>query len=97
MVKALDDASPSVRTVAAEALARFSTGEDQQRGLKTIVALSSPEDNGALVSIAALNAADRLVGERLLDRALFAKLSPKGPSPHARYNEYAPRLLESML
>jgi hypothetical protein len=69
--------------------------EDRQIAIKRLVELCSPEQNGVLVSIAALNAAERL-GPLLPDRAVFATMPARGPTPHARYNEYPPRLLESL-
>jgi uncharacterized sulfatase len=95
LIKALSDSSPAVCIVAAETIIRFGDPADRPPALKTLLDLSPPDKNGILVSIAALNAADRL-GPLLTDRAPFTKMLEKGPAPDARYNEYPPRLLASI-
>jgi hypothetical protein len=56
----LKDPSPSVRVAAAEAFVTFGGKEDQDAGLRTLLQLGDPKKNSAYVSLAALNALDRL-------------------------------------
>jgi arylsulfatase A-like enzyme len=59
----LKDESPSVRVVAAEALGQFGTKDDVDASLKVLLELGHPKKNSIYVSLAALNALDRL-GEK---------------------------------
>jgi uncharacterized sulfatase len=61
----LKDASPSVRIVAAEALAQFGGKDDAAASLAALVELGDPRKNSIYLSLAALNALDRL-GEKAL-------------------------------
>jgi arylsulfatase A-like enzyme len=60
---ALKDESPSVRVVAAEALAQFGGKDDGEASLKVLLQIGHPKKNSIYVSLAALNALDRL-GEK---------------------------------
>jgi uncharacterized sulfatase len=59
----LKEESPSVRVVAAEALGQFGTKDDIDASLKVLLELGHPKKNSIYVSLAALNALDRL-GEK---------------------------------
>jgi uncharacterized sulfatase len=61
--KALKDPAPPVRIVAAEALARFGAKDDATVALAVLVELGDPRRNSIYLSLAALNALDRL-GEK---------------------------------
>jgi arylsulfatase A-like enzyme len=54
------DASPYVRVVAAEGLARFGRDEDFDPALQTLLDLAAPKEKSVYVRLAALNALDRL-------------------------------------
>ncbi len=97
LAKLLDDASPNVRIVVAEALAKHGLPEDLPRALDTLVNLGDVSKHSIYVAMAALDALDgldekaRSVVERI--RAL-----PKKPKePASRYGHYVARLLESTL
>jgi hypothetical protein len=60
----LKDESPSVRVVAAEALGQYGTKDDVDASLKVLLELGHPTKNSIYVSLAALNALDRL-GEKM--------------------------------
>jgi arylsulfatase A-like enzyme len=57
---ALKDDSPSVRVVAAEALAQFGGKDDGEASLQVLLDVGHPKKNSIYVSLAALNALDRL-------------------------------------
>jgi hypothetical protein len=61
--EALKDESPSVRVVAAEALAQFGSKEDLDASIKVLLEVGHPKKNSIYVSLASLNALDRL-GEK---------------------------------
>jgi arylsulfatase A-like enzyme len=94
--KALLDECPEVQIVAAQALAEYGPAADRLRGLAVLGKLAVPATNGQLVAMHALAAIEGLgrKGEPLVDT--IRKLDPQGPSPHARYNEYVPRLIKSI-
>lgn len=94
--KALADASPSVRVVAAEALGRYGNEEDLKKSLDTLKDLVSPKKNGVFVSIAALNALGEL-GEKA--RPVLPAIEAAGKEKaeaDARYQSYVPRLVEKL-
>jgi uncharacterized sulfatase len=93
---ALDDTSPHVRIVAAEALGRHGREGDLGPALTVLRELAPPEKNGVLVSMAALGAIEAL-GEKAASLRDFVRgLNPNGPSPDARYNSYVPRLIQNI-
>jgi arylsulfatase A-like enzyme len=57
---AQQDSSPSVRIVAAEALAAYGRKDDFEPALETLLRLAHPKKNSVYISMAALNAIDRL-------------------------------------
>ncbi len=60
---ALRDASPSVRVVAAEALALHGNADESDLALKHLLKLADAKKNSFYVSMASLNALDRLTGK----------------------------------
>jgi arylsulfatase A-like enzyme len=60
LYKALEDPSPYVRIVAAEALGRYGDRRDTARALSVLLKLAPPDANGVYVSMLALNAVDAL-------------------------------------
>ncbi|MBI3840069.1 MAG: hypothetical protein HY288_19270 [Planctomycetia bacterium] len=95
LLSALDDQSAYVRIVAAEALGRFGSDQDVQRSLSVLGELGDWGRNNVFVVMAALNAIDALGDEAAPSKATLRLLSKTGTSPHARYAEYVPRLLQS--
>ena len=96
LAKLLDDASPDVQIAAAEALGRYGSAADVQRVLPLLGAWADWSKNDVFTVMAALNAIDAL-GEKAAPLAATIKALPAaGPTPHARYKEYPPRLLEEL-
>lgn len=93
---ALQDDSPAVRIVAAEALGRFGNAADQDQARETLAALAPPATNGVLVSMAALAAIEALGDAGKPLHKMVVSLDPKGSSPHARFNSYVPRLIANI-
>jgi uncharacterized sulfatase len=93
LVSLLADPAPSVRVVAAEALARFGDPADEILALRILADHADASRHGVFVAIAALNAIDQL-GERgdAIRQAL--RKQPAFRSPHPRYDSYVGRLLD---
>jgi HEAT repeat protein len=94
--KALGDAAPSVRVVAAEALGRFGVAEDLDKAVKTLVELAPPDKNGVYVAMAALNAIDRLGEKGKPAREALKGMPATDPAAPKRTAEYVPRLLKDL-
>jgi uncharacterized sulfatase len=96
LTRALDDASPSVQIVAAEALGRYGDESDLQKALPLLIARADWAQNDVFESMAALASLDAL-GEKAAPVAERIKTLPdKGPAPDPRYSGYVPRLLEDL-
>lgn len=94
--RALQDDAPHVRIVAAQALGLHGGQDARAAALKALGELAPPQQNGVLVSMPALAAIEAL-GEKAAPLAdLVRRLDPNGPSPHARYNSYVPRLIQNI-
>lgn len=93
---ALKDSSPYVRIVAAQALAQFGTEADLAPALATLRELAPTDINGVFVSMSALSAIDALATRDGALKDFVRGMNPQGPSPDPRYNEYVPRLVESI-
>jgi uncharacterized sulfatase len=93
---ALDDTSPYVRIVAAEALGLHGKDGARASALAVLRELAPAEKNGVLISMAALAAIEAL-GARASSLHDFVRhLNPKGPSPGGRFDSYVPRLIENI-
>lgn len=92
LVSLLADPSPSVRVVAAEALARFGEPADEALALRVLTDHANANQQGVFVAIAALNAIDHLGDRAEPIRAELRKL-PAAGAPHPRYASYVGRLL----
>jgi uncharacterized sulfatase len=93
---ALDDRSPYVRVVAAQALGQYGSADDGSRALRTLVELSDWSQQDVFVAMAALNALDAL-GTKIAPVADAVRALPaKGRVPDPRYAPYVPRLLEDL-
>ena len=94
---ALNDDSPDVRIVAAQALGLYGDLESRNLAIETLAALAPPESNGVLTSMSALVAIEALgnLASPLFDR--IAELDPKGPSPDDRYDSYVARLIKNIV
>ena len=94
--RTLQDESPYVRVVSAQALVQYGSGEESDAALAVLRKLLPPDENGVLVSIAALNAAGALGEQALPLLDTIRRLSDQGRSPHERYNSYVPRLMADL-
>jgi len=97
MLAALNDASPSVRIAAAEALGQFGTDADLQKALSALKTTANPTKTGAYAAAAAMNVIDRL-GNKAASLKEFVQTMPtKDPNAPARANEYVSRLQQDVL
>jgi HEAT repeat protein len=83
-----------VRIVAAEALGRL--GDQAQLGpaLEVLGELGNWGASNVFVAMSALGALDALGDKAQVVRARLRQSARQGTSPHARYGEYVPRLLD---
>ncbi|MCA9231643.1 MAG: sulfatase-like hydrolase/transferase [Planctomycetales bacterium] len=93
----LNDASPNVQIVAAEALARHGLPGDSARALDALIELGDVTKQAVMVSVAALGALDDLDEQALpvLKRLEALPTEPEGGQ--SRYSVYISRLLTSTL
>lgn len=91
---ALEDPSPHVRIVAAEALGRYGPSDALEPSLDVLLELANVDRHGPYVSVAALNALDWVVA-KAPHRVEEIRALPQGhPSIHGRY---IPRLINKIL
>jgi arylsulfatase A-like enzyme len=98
LLKTLEDASPSVRIAASEALGTFGSLDDLARVLPLLISLANPVENGAYVSMQALSAIDAL---GMKAAPLFAQVkalpSADPNAPERVRTEYITRLKAEIL
>jgi arylsulfatase A-like enzyme len=94
---ALQDPSPSVQIIAAEALGRYGNENESRNSLKVLLELARLDTHGLYVSIQALNSLDHLdpLPAGLLDD--LKALPTSDPSVHSRMTSYVPRMIEHIL
>ena len=97
LVAALEDKSPSVRIIAAEALGRYGRKREAKRSAEVLMQYADPAKNGIRHSMLALNALD-VIGEHANPHKEaigdFARIDPKANS---RMRNYANRLIGHIL
>jgi uncharacterized sulfatase len=94
---ALDDRSPAVRIVAAEALGRYGVAADRQTARELLVQHSDLRQHDAFTAMLALNALLELAPEELAPASeRIAELPETGDSMPPRMEEYVARLLENL-
>lgn len=93
LARALMDASPSVRIVAAQALAQFADGPESEKALAVLRQLSDVRANEYFVCIEALNAIDAL-GERARSIVPSVLALPRDANVSPKLKEYLARLME---
>lgn len=96
LLAALEDASPYVQIVAAEALGRYGSEADLQPALAVLVRLGDPGKNELFPAMAALNALGALGDRAKGARPAIQGFAAKARTPDARYDSYVPRLLEDL-
>ena len=94
--RALEDASASVRVIAAQALGQYGSREDVDRALSILLAAADLERNGVFISILALNAIDALDDRAAGVKRAIEALPGQDPSVKRRLRSYVPRLLEKI-
>ena len=93
LVAALEDKSPSVRIIAAEALGRYGNNIEAKRSAKVLMQYADPAKNGISLSMLALNALD-VIGEHAKPHMeAIAKMSRIDPEANPRLRNYANRLI----
>ena len=97
LLKLLKDESPSVRIVAATALAQHGTPEDLAPALELLITLADAQNFGAATATEALNAITNLGDKAAPLKEKLAELPRKGRSGPPRLQEYPNRLLTHLL
>jgi arylsulfatase A-like enzyme len=92
--RGLADDSPCVRIAAGEALGRFGSGAESAKALGVLVELANVEKNGVYVSMAALNAIDRLGTKAAPARDAILALPKTAPGVIPTLRENVPNLLQ---
>ncbi|MEW4561642.1 sulfatase-like hydrolase/transferase [Bremerella sp. JC770] len=93
---ALNDDSPSVRCIAAEALGCYGNEEDVKLALETLGQLADPTQNGVYVSMLALNSIDAMDKKAKPLAGVLAKLPDGAKMAPPRTGGYVPRLLKDL-
>lgn len=94
--EAKQDESPSVRVVAAEALAQYGAKDDVATSLETLVELANPKNNSVYIRLAALNALDRL-GDKVRPALATIKTWPTDVPKDDRAAAGIPRLITKIV
>jgi uncharacterized sulfatase len=94
---ALDDASPSVRVAAAQALGQYGGESDLSAALAALKELAPPDRNGAYVAMLALNAIEALGDKAEPLKEVLKAMPTKDPKAPGRANGYVDRLLEHLV
>jgi uncharacterized sulfatase len=97
LLSALQDDSPSVRVVAAEALGRHGRPEDVPLAMKELLDLANAQRQRLYVGVAALNAIDELDAKAAAFREAIAALPPFDKKKWVRSGETADRLVPQIL
>ncbi len=97
LLQALQDRSPNVRIMSAQALGQYGSDEDVSRALSVLIELAPPDRHGVYVSMLALNAIDALNGKAISVRTQIEQLPTSDPSAHRRMRAYVPNLVKKIL
>ncbi len=95
--KAMTDASPYVRVIAAEALGRYGDRQDAERALAVLLELAPADTNGVFVSMLALNALDALDGRAGSALETIKRLPTRVKPARPRTGGYGARLLQKIV
>ena len=93
---ALKDSSPDVRITAAQALGQFGTDADLKEVLPLLADQADWTKHTVFSAIAALNSLDALGSKISPLTEVIRQMPANGPAPDARYDSYAPRLIEDL-
>ncbi len=94
--RALADASPHVRIVAAEALGRYGPAADLAPALEVLRSHMNPAKTDVFVAMAALSAIEVLGDKAKPLHAEVRTIAVSAGSPHERFNSYIPRLVANI-
>ena len=95
--RALADASPSVRVVAAEALGRYGDAQDLAQALDVLLELARLDKNSPYVALLALNVIDSLGDKAAARKDRIKALPRESKGGQARASNYAPGLLRQII
>lgn len=96
LTAALEDSSPSVRVVVAEILGRFGDPGEVSASIAALKTHASPVDNGAYISMMALNAIANLGAKADSLKPYLRDMPLKDPKAPARANSYVERLVNDL-
>ncbi len=94
--RALADASPLVRIVAAETLGTYGPAADLAPALAVLGELAAPDKNGVFTSVAALTAIEALGAKAAPLHAQLREIKADAGAPHPRFAPYVPRLIANI-
>jgi len=97
LLDALEDESPIVQVVAAEALGRYGSDEDLQKSLKVLLSHANLQESGIFVAMMANNSLDYLDGKAASIKDQIAALPTKPKQEIKRMGAYVPNLIEKTL
>ncbi len=95
--KTLTDADPSVRVLAAEALAKHGSAQDLAPSLEVLLQAADQSKTNVWVAMLALNAIDELDAKAASLRDRLKDLPQQNPAVPRRYKSYVPNLLRKIL
>ena len=94
--RALQDFSPAVRIVAAQAFGQYGSDADLKRSLALLIDLADGSRNDVFTALAALTAMDSFGAKAAGVSAGIAALPKQAAVPHERYSSYLPRMVEDL-
>jgi uncharacterized sulfatase len=97
LVKSLNDASPSVRIAAADALAQFGEAADLGKALDTLITAADPTKFSNATATEALNAISNIGAKAAPLKEKLAALPRKNKEGPGRVSEYPSRLFATLL
>lgn len=92
----MKDPSPYVRAAAAEAVGRYGSEADAKIAEATLLELSSADQNGFFVALAALTGLDAMGTRAGAAKQAVGKLPLEAGAADGRYKTYIPRLIEQI-
>ena len=95
-VSLLDDKSPSVQIVAAEALVHFGSKDARDAAVNHLKARADWASNDVFTTMNAMAALESLGADVVVHADTILQLPENGTAPHSRYNSYVPRLLTNL-
>ena len=95
---ALEDSSPYVQIIAAQALGQYGSDAEAKKALPVLLKYSSTEKNSLFISMMALNAVDAMDARAAGAKSKIAGFPTDLPSGYdRRYNAYVPSLIKKIV